>query len=422
MPVPLASGRRRARLAQLALGGVTLLVVAMASVLVASSPARTEAGAETRFLIDVPDMPVPEAVSISPDGRCDRLFGDAMAHRPRVFVRPIDTEVAQKLGGTEGAGRLFWSPDSRWIAFFAGGRLKKVEAAGGPPQNICETPDLLGGTWNADGVIVFASSKGLQRVLAAGGQPSAVASCRRTVAAESAGTVLPAGRPALPLSGGLRGRDPRPRYTPARSTRQSHDAAGGGAIQRGVRRARLLLYHREGTLYAQPFNANEADTVSGEAIRWPTAFPTPRPGRPLSRRRNTGLLIFRNDPQASGGAGAARRTAAASERGAAAVDHARGPAAEAVTGGRRGEMGGRRSVARRQAHGGSPSRRGRRRHMDLRGRPAARRRRFTFDASQDNSIAGLVARRHRESRSVRDATASGASTSSSRTTRAPRSW
>src|SRR6185503_17065465 len=91
-----------------------------------------------------------------------------------VFVRPIASEVPQKLAGTEGAGRLFWSPDSKWIGFFAGGKLKKIEAAGGPPQNICETPNLLGGTWNAEGVILFASAKGLQRVVAAGGDPSPV--------------------------------------------------------------------------------------------------------------------------------------------------------------------------------------------------------------------------------------------------------
>ena len=89
-----------------------------------------------------------------------------------MFIRPLNREVGQKVPGTEGAGRLFWSPDSRWVGFFAGGRLKKVEAAGGPAQNVCETPDLLGGTWNADGVILFGSSKGLQRVLAVGGQPT----------------------------------------------------------------------------------------------------------------------------------------------------------------------------------------------------------------------------------------------------------
>src|SRR5262245_39674494 len=173
--VPLATGRRRrAKQAQLALAVVILAAGALAVPALLSSetvPPRDV----TRFLIPVSDMPVQEAVSISPDGRTV-AYSARETSSTSVFVRPVGTEAAQKLPGTDGAGRVFWSPDSRWIAFFAGGKLKKIEAAGGPPQNICETPDLLGGSWNADGVILFASSKGLQRVLAAGGEPSPVAS------------------------------------------------------------------------------------------------------------------------------------------------------------------------------------------------------------------------------------------------------
>ncbi len=117
-------------------------------------------------------MPVPEAAAISPDGRVV-AYSARDAATTFLFVRPIDTDQPLKLPGTEGAGNLFWSPDSRSIAFFAGGKLKKVQASGGPPQNICDTPDMRGGTWNASDVILFASSKGLQRVKAVGGEPVA---------------------------------------------------------------------------------------------------------------------------------------------------------------------------------------------------------------------------------------------------------
>ena len=56
---------------------------------------------------------------------------------------------------TEDATYPFWSPDSRYIGFFAQGKLKKIAASGGPSQSLCDAPDGRGGTWNRDDVIVF---------------------------------------------------------------------------------------------------------------------------------------------------------------------------------------------------------------------------------------------------------------------------
>jgi len=124
--------------------------------------------------VSVPDMPSPEAVSVSPDGRWI-AYAARDAGSTALFTRPIDVVIAQRLAGTEGAaGAHFWSPDSRTIAFFSGGKLKKVDAAGGPPQIVCETADMQGGSWNTEGMIVFASSRGLHRVLATGGDPVAL--------------------------------------------------------------------------------------------------------------------------------------------------------------------------------------------------------------------------------------------------------
>lgn len=68
---------------------------------------------------------------------------------------------------------MFWSPDSRHLAFFASGNLKKVDVTGGFPQTVCETRNtrwVLGGTWGAKDTILFASDAGIYRVSAAGGQ------------------------------------------------------------------------------------------------------------------------------------------------------------------------------------------------------------------------------------------------------------
>lgn len=92
-------------------------------------------------------------------------------------MRPLDSLSGQSLAGTEGAILPFWSPDSRFIAFFARGKLRKVPAAGGPPEVICDAPDGRGGSWGQSGVIVFApfSTGSLLRVGADGGDPVEVA-------------------------------------------------------------------------------------------------------------------------------------------------------------------------------------------------------------------------------------------------------
>ncbi|MGI9168312.1 MAG: protein kinase domain-containing protein [Pyrinomonadaceae bacterium] len=112
-------------------------------------------------------------MALSPDGR--RLaFVTSLEGRGLLWVRSLDSLSAQALPGTEDAALPFWSPDSRFIGFFAGGKLKKIDASAGPPQALCDaTGGSRGGTWNRDGVIVFATMASglLYRVSAAGGEP-----------------------------------------------------------------------------------------------------------------------------------------------------------------------------------------------------------------------------------------------------------
>jgi Tol biopolymer transport system component len=204
-------------------------------------------------------------------------------------------EAPQKLAGTEGAGRLFWSPDSKWIGFFAGGKLKKVEAAGGPPQSICETADIMGGTWNTDGTILFASSKGLQRVLAAGGQPSPVAA---TGDSPREPYFLPDGHHYLYVAGSAKESDGviyAGSIDSKDATRLLSARSSAVYVEPGY-----LLYQREGTLYAQPFNAKKL-SLTGEAIRLADKLPYSATGAAPFAASNTDILIFRNDQQQAGG-------------------------------------------------------------------------------------------------------------------------
>jgi serine/threonine protein kinase/Tol biopolymer transport system component len=113
--------------------------------------------------------------AVSPNGRrvALRVISEG---RVRLWVRSFDSLTAQPLAGTEEAVFPFWSPDSRFIGFFSGGKLRKIEVTGGPAQTICDAPDPRGATWNADGLILFApkTADALYRVSAGGGTPAPV--------------------------------------------------------------------------------------------------------------------------------------------------------------------------------------------------------------------------------------------------------
>jgi serine/threonine protein kinase/Tol biopolymer transport system component len=123
-------------------------------------------------------------LAISPDGRRLAIVASSEG-RNLLWVRSLDSLSAQALPGTDGASpNCFWSPDSRFIGFFAGGKLKKIEASGAPAQTLCETAAESGGggggTWNRDGVIIFSRGYGLYRVSAAGGEPLPVTTLDRS--------------------------------------------------------------------------------------------------------------------------------------------------------------------------------------------------------------------------------------------------
>jgi eukaryotic-like serine/threonine-protein kinase len=137
----------------------------------------------------------PFTPEISPDGR-QLVFRVRRGEESVLAVRSIDALEAQVLAGTEGAAFPFWSPDSRVIAFFAAGRLKKVAAQGGPVQVICDVRAGLGGTWNREGTIVFLSSgtDGLFKVSAAGGETAPLPSFRHAEGLHHRPIFLPDGR------------------------------------------------------------------------------------------------------------------------------------------------------------------------------------------------------------------------------------
>jgi Tol biopolymer transport system component len=189
--------------------------------------------------------------AISPDGRTLAFAVRDAAGRVSLWVRPIDSVTSQSLAGTDGASYPFWSPDSRFIAYFAGGKLIKIPAAGGPTQTLC-AGGPRGGTWSRDGVIAFNSGPGpLLRVSSAGGEPVPL-----TKEVGSFPSFLPDGRHLLFFRSAGRidvasvdNGDSKPLI----------NADSGGVYARSG----YLLFVRQGTLLGQSFDAKTM-TLSGE--------------------------------------------------------------------------------------------------------------------------------------------------------------
>ena len=114
-------------------------------------------------------------VTVSHDGRKLAFVATTPEGQDVLWVRPLDALSPQGLQGTEGASFPFWSGDDRSIGFFAGGKLKTVDAAGGPVVTLCDASGGRGGTWNQVGVILFATTwSGIFRVASSGGTPTEI--------------------------------------------------------------------------------------------------------------------------------------------------------------------------------------------------------------------------------------------------------
>ena len=123
--------------------------------------------------ISLPEKSRPVFVAVSPDGRYIAVVL-VKNGRQQIWLRPLDSLELTPLPGTDGATNPFWSPDSRFVAFFADAKLRKIERSGGPVQTLCDALAVVGGTWNRNGDILLGALWKVQRVSEAGGTPSDV--------------------------------------------------------------------------------------------------------------------------------------------------------------------------------------------------------------------------------------------------------
>jgi hypothetical protein len=143
---------RRARVAWAAFGLAVLVAGGLAVPAVRHWRESAPAGRSVRF-----NMPLPPTATfaLSPSGGL-LAFTSTDGGAKRLWIRPLDSLEARPVPGTEDADLPFWSPDEQHVGFFAQGKLKKVGLTGGPAETLCDAPTARGGTWNRDGVIVFA--------------------------------------------------------------------------------------------------------------------------------------------------------------------------------------------------------------------------------------------------------------------------
>jgi Tol biopolymer transport system component/DNA-binding winged helix-turn-helix (wHTH) protein len=182
---PLAWMRARPVLAVLGLGALVAAVIAGRAWLRPS--ASTSPGNLVRFTISAPPGSVFGAgpwsasvavnvetigMALSPDGSQLAFVATDLSRRRNIWLRPLQNLDARLLPATEGASSVFWSPDNRSIAFFAGGKLKRLDLSGGAAVTLCDVSEGTGlsGTWGRDDIL-FAAPEGHEifRVSAAGG-------------------------------------------------------------------------------------------------------------------------------------------------------------------------------------------------------------------------------------------------------------
>jgi eukaryotic-like serine/threonine-protein kinase len=140
---------------------------------------RPEVAQKTAVRLTIPLPPGQEITSypaITRDGRTVAYVTQQGTEDSQLYLRDLNSFEARAVAGSSGAKQPFFSPDGKWVAFFAQGQLQKAEVTGGAPIRLAEAPLSLGGTWNEDNTIIYTPSlgSGLLRIPAGGGTPESL--------------------------------------------------------------------------------------------------------------------------------------------------------------------------------------------------------------------------------------------------------
>jgi Tol biopolymer transport system component len=210
------------------------------------------------------------AISLSPDGRFLTFTAPDESGERVLWIRALDAPDARPLTGTTGAQFPFWSPDSRQIAFFADGKLKRIDRAGSPPVTICPASEGRSGAWNEDGVILFSPwpTTGIHQVPASGGASTPVTEPDKELGESTHrwATFLPDGHHFLYMAGGHAvGREDEANAIFLEELGSTERTLLVEARSNAVYSAGHLLYVRDRVLMAQPFDPDRGE-LTGDPI------------------------------------------------------------------------------------------------------------------------------------------------------------
>jgi len=235
---------------------------------------------------------------LSPDGTRLALVAIGTDEKRRIYVRSLDALQATALSGTENARNPFFSPDGKWIGFFADGRLKKISIQGGAPVTLCDAPNDRGGSWGDDGTIVFTPGVGvpLFKVSSAGGSPQPLTTLDKQAGETTQRwpQVLPGGKAVLFTSA----------TTSVGSIAEDADivvylmsSGQRKTLQRGGSYARYLpsghvAYMHEGALFAVPFDLKRLEVTGQPTPILEGVVASPGVGGAQISSSDTGNLVY----------------------------------------------------------------------------------------------------------------------------------
>ena len=208
-----------------------------------------------RFEIRVPSSLSPLGpLRVSPDGRYAAFAASDSSGQPRLWVRSFDDLECRPLPGTEGTGRPFWSPDGRYLGFFASGKLKKILVSGGRPETIGEASGGSDGSWSEKNYILFDGDRvhnNIRMISASGGDARTVTAMDTTRHEAEADwpECLPDGEHFLFVAAGSGDTKDELRLASVRSATTRKIMMYGGRVE--YRPPGWLLFERDGALLAQ---------------------------------------------------------------------------------------------------------------------------------------------------------------------------
>jgi serine/threonine-protein kinase len=246
-------------------------------------------GSKLAFGIDYP-----ASVAISPRGDLLAYVTETDGLRG-IHVRAMDELEARPLGGTVGAQQPFFSPDGKWLGFFAEGKLKKVSVRGGAPIALAEAPNGMGGAWSKDGWIVFAPSdlSGLQRVGDSGGEVETFSRVKPEAGEQAHWSpVLIADQRTVLFTVYTGGRNTESRLAIQAAGQTDHRIVLDGGSHGRILPPHWLIYARGTELLAVEFDITK-DAVTGTPFRVLEGVQdTPAAGAPLFAVSDQGTLVY----------------------------------------------------------------------------------------------------------------------------------